>query len=224
MVLCAIKYQLLTATTAAARRWLLTINGALRGPNLICAVCKWNIRLECVIDSCKNFIPNHHLCTASWQLYCLGIKRPSRDGSVTKITRLLRSSYFSQWGCVKHAAAARVSKEAVFARSFRGLPYMTSVNNFEFSDPLTPRHIQNSANFVTFVCFLGTPSPCPLQTSYMEAPLERNFHCRVHKFTRYPRSKACQEDSRTLQQPSTAFLSSSSGREQMPRPQTPAWK
>ena len=76
---------------------------------------------------------------------------------------------------MKHAAAARVSKEVVFARSFRGLPYMTSVNNFEFSGPLTPRHIQNSANFVTFVCFLGTPLPLPTADVIYGSPLREKF-------------------------------------------------
>ena len=37
--------------------------------------------------------------------------------------------------------------------------------------PLPPYHCHKSADFVPFVCFLGTPSPHPLRTSYMEAPL-----------------------------------------------------
>ena len=39
-----------------------------------------------------------------------------------------------------------------------------------FFTPSSPCHIQKSADFVPFVCFLGTLSPHPLQTSYMEAP------------------------------------------------------
>ena len=47
----------------------------------------------------------------------------------------------------------------------RRLPYMMSA---KFSDCLTPPppcHIQKSADFIPFVCFLGTPHP--LRTSYM---------------------------------------------------------
>ena len=42
----------------------------------------------------------------------------------------------------------------------------------EFSDflPLPLCHIQNLSNRVPFVCFLGTPSPHPLRTSYKYAP------------------------------------------------------
>ena len=41
-----------------------------------------------------------------------------------------------------------------------------------------PCHVQKSADFVSFVCFLGTPFPHPLRTSYMEAPQARTeFFC-----------------------------------------------
>ena len=44
----------------------------------------------------------------------------------------------------------------------------------KFSDLLTPSPfvtVTKSADFVPFVCFLGTPSPHQLRTSCMEAPL-----------------------------------------------------
>ena len=37
-----------------------------------------------------------------------------------------------------------------------------------FIDPFPPRHRKKSADFIPFVCFLGTPRP--LRTSYMEVP------------------------------------------------------
>ena len=40
----------------------------------------------------------------------------------------------------------------------------------KYSNFLPPCHCQKSADFVPFVCFLGTPSPHPLRTSFMEAP------------------------------------------------------
>ena len=40
----------------------------------------------------------------------------------------------------------------------------------KFTDFLTPGHCHKSADFVPFVCFLGTPLPHSLRTSYMEAP------------------------------------------------------
>ena len=40
----------------------------------------------------------------------------------------------------------------------RGLPYMTSAKLSDFLTPSPPCHVQKSADFVPFVCFLGTPS------------------------------------------------------------------
>ena len=55
----------------------------------------------------------------------------------------------------------------------RGLPYMTSA---KFSYVLTPPcHCHKSADFAPFVCFLGTPLPHPLRTSFMEAPLVLSY-------------------------------------------------
>ena len=48
----------------------------------------------------------------------------------------------------------------------RGHPYMTSANFFY---PLPPCQYHKSVDFVSFVCFWGSPSPQPLRTSYMEA-------------------------------------------------------
>ena len=58
---------------------------------------------------------------------------------------------------------------------------MMSANFSDFSTPLPPCHIQNSGNLVPFVCFLGSPSPNPLRTSYKYAPLRagRLHHPRV---------------------------------------------
>ena len=50
-------------------------------------------------------------------------------------------------------------------KSLRGFPYMTPA---KIVTP-PPCHCHKSADFVTFVYFLGTPSPHPLWTSYMEA-------------------------------------------------------
>ena len=41
----------------------------------------------------------------------------------------------------------------------------------KISEP--PCHVHTSRILVSFICFLGTPLPHPLRTSYMEAPLHR---------------------------------------------------
>ena len=55
----------------------------------------------------------------------------------------------------------------------RGLPYMETTKKFGFVDPLPPFHCHKSAEFIPFVCFMGTPLPHPLRASYMEAPLAK---------------------------------------------------
>ena len=54
----------------------------------------------------------------------------------------------------------------------RGLPYMTSATISDVLTPSSPCHVQNSRNLILFVCFLGTPSPLGVRTSYMVAPLK----------------------------------------------------
>ena len=47
---------------------------------------------------------------------------------------------------------------------------MTSAKFWDFFTPSPPWHVQKSASFVPFVCFLGIPlPPVPVRTSYMEA-------------------------------------------------------
>ena len=63
----------------------------------------------------------------------------------------------------------------LYARFVATVPYLLmSTKCWDFLTPSwLPCHIQKSADFVPFVCFLGTPLPLPVRTSYMEGPLRR---------------------------------------------------
>ena len=61
----------------------------------------------------------------------------------------------------------------ISAVCFRGLPYMTSARFSDFSTPFPPPcHCHKSADFVPFICFLGTTLPPPTaDVIYTEVPL-----------------------------------------------------
>ena len=67
----------------------------------------------------------------------------------------------------------RGGRAAESSHLVRGLPYMTSAKLSDFWTPSPLCHIHNSCNLVPFICFLGTPLPQPLQTSYMEVPFDQ---------------------------------------------------
>ena len=63
---------------------------------------------------------------------------------------------------------------------------------FGFFDPFPPCQCHKSADFVPFICFLGTPSPPPLRTSYLEAPKrERCTVLDLLPFNILPNSMPC---------------------------------
>ena len=54
--------------------------------------------------------------------------------------------------------------------TIRGLPFMTSAKFPDFLTP-PPCNVKKSADFVPFICFLVTPLPLLVRTSYTETPL-----------------------------------------------------
>ena len=53
---------------------------------------------------------------------------------------------------------------------------MTSAKCSDFFTPSPSCHEQKLADFVPFVCILGTHLPHPLRTSYMEAPQHKQYY------------------------------------------------
>ena len=60
-----------------------------------------------------------------------------------------------------HEEKKQELQKAFTTNRIRGLPYMMSGKFWDLLTPLPPCHVHKSADFVPFVCFLGTPLPLP---------------------------------------------------------------
>ena len=91
------------------------------------------------------------------------------SAAVEEITLKKNETQLRIYSYKRHEEALKAFSQRglfLFSLPLWGLPYMTSTTFSDFFDPVT-----NQLTLFLLSAFLGTPSPHPLRTSYMEAPL-----------------------------------------------------
>ena len=93
--------------------------------------------------------------------------------------------------------------------SLRGLPVLTSAKLSYFLTP-PPCHCHNSADFVSFVCFLGTSSPTHCKRHIWKPPWELLSYKSFSHLRRPPQHKMSSRISKAILETFTSILASSS--------------